>query len=100
MGRSPIRMSSLEGIEMKRTLLVLLATLCLVGCTNYYKVTDPTTGKTYYTTELRDTGHGSASIKDAKTGNKVSLQNTEVQEISKEEFESGKNAAATPEKMP
>ena len=76
----------------KRTLAAVgLALLCVGGCTTYYKVTDPTTGRAYYTTELQHKNSGAATLKDARTGNKVNLQNSEVQTISKEEFESGKN---------
>jgi hypothetical protein len=86
----------------KRTLAAVgLALLCAGGCTTYYKVTDPTTGRAYYTTELQHKNSGAATLKDARTGNKVNLQNSEVQTISKEEFESGKNtpppAPTTPE---
>ena len=78
----------------KRTLAaVALALLCVGGCTSYYKVTDPTTGRAYYTTELQHKNSGAATLKDARTGNKVNLQNSEVETISKEEFESGKNTA-------
>jgi hypothetical protein len=78
----------------KRTLAaVALALLCAGGCTTYYKVTDPTTNRAYYTTELQHKNSGAATLKDARTGNKVNLQNSEVQTISKEEFESGKNTA-------
>ena len=57
---------------------VTLALLCVGGCTNYYKVTDPTTGRVYYTTELEHKNSGAATLKDARTGNKVNLQNSEV----------------------
>ena len=78
---------------MTRRILAVagLALLCAGGCTSYYKVTDPTTGRAYYTTELQHKGSGAATLKDARTGNKVNLQNSEVETISKEEFESGKN---------
>jgi hypothetical protein len=86
---------------MKRTLLgsaVLM--ISLAGCTNYYKVTDPTTGRVYYTTELSQKGSGASTLKDARTGNTVTVQSSEVQKIEKEEFERGKYAepAATPTK--
>jgi len=81
----------------KRTLVAVgLVLLCAGGCTTYYKVTDPTTGRAYYTTELQHKNSGAATLKDARTGNKVNLQNSEVQTISKEEFESGKNTPPPP----
>ena len=64
------------------------------GCTTYYKVTDPTTNRVYYTTELRHNDKsGTAILKDARTGNKVTIQNSEVEKITKQQFETGK---ATP----
>jgi len=76
---------------MKKTLAgMLVAMVCTAGCTNYYQVHDPTTGKNYYTTELRQMDSGATTLKDARTGNEVSVQNSEVKKISKEEFESGK----------
>ena len=73
--------------------ITLIGALLLVtaGCTSYYKVTDPTTGRVYYTTALNQRSSGAATLTDARTGNKVSLQNSEVEKIKKEEFESGKN---------
>ena len=84
---------------MKKMLagLVLVAA-CTAGCTTYYKVTDPTTGKVYYTTQLDHRPNGSATLKDARSGNKVTLQNSEIEKVKKEEFESGK--AAPPMAMP
>ena len=66
------------------------------GCTTYYKVTDPTTGKTYYTTELKQKGNGSASLKDGRTGNTVNLQNSEISKVSKHDYEAGRYSTAAP----
>ena len=75
---------------MKRTIVtVVAAILCAGGCTSYYKVTDPHTNKTYYTTELRR-NDGTSTLKDARTGNMVTIQNSEISQISKEQFESEK----------
>jgi hypothetical protein len=63
------------------------------GCTSYYRVHDPTTGKDYYTTELKEKNGGATQLKDARTGGMVTVQNSEVHQINKEEFESGKNTA-------
>jgi hypothetical protein len=73
--------------------------LLLGGCTSYYKVTDPTTGKAYYTTELTQKGNGSATLKDGRTGNTVNIQNSEISKISKDEYAAGRyTAPAEPEK--
>jgi hypothetical protein len=60
------------------------------GCTTYYKVSDPTTGKAYYTTELSEK-NGSTQLLDAKTGNRVTIQNSEVAKVTKEEFETARS---------
>jgi len=78
------------------TAVALVALCAAAGCTNYYKVHDPTSGKTYYTTELQHKSSGTATLKDATTGNKVTLQNSEIDKITKEEFEAGKAAPAQP----
>jgi hypothetical protein len=72
----------------------------LAGCGgNYYKVNDPAGNKLYYTTDIEQTKTGAITFKDKKSGSKVSLQSSEVKEISKEEFEAGvKGLAATPAK--
>jgi hypothetical protein len=64
-----------------------LASITLFGCTTYYRVTDPASGKTYYTTKVAEAGKaGAVKIKDAKSGGTVTLQSSEVHEISQREF--------------
>ncbi len=73
----------------------------LAGCGgNYYKVSDPAGGdRMYYTTEIDQSKAGAITFKDKKSGSKVTLQSSEVKEISKEEFEAGLKApAAAPAK--
>ena len=61
--------------------------MILAGCTTYYHVTDPTTGRDYYTTKVEDVGKdGTVKIKDEKTGSTVRIKSSEVKEISKEEY--------------
>jgi hypothetical protein len=60
--------------------------MSVLGCTSYYQVTDPTSGKTYYTEDMYQE-RGAVHLKDGKTGNAVTVQNSEVRSISKEEFE-------------
>jgi hypothetical protein len=58
-------------------------------------VTDPSSGKTYYTTKIDNAGRaGAVKIKDEKTGSTVTLQSSEVKEISAEEYEAGLKAQA------
>ena len=64
------------------------------GCASpHYKVTDPTSNKVYYTTELKQE-RGATTLKDARTGDMVTLQNVEVRDISAEEFETQRAAPA------
>ena len=67
--------------------------LVVAGCSSHYRVTDPSSGKTYYTTKIDNAGRaGAVKIKDEKTGSTVTLQSSEVKEISAEEYEAGLKA--------
>ena len=73
-----------------RGLTVCVLIMVVTGCSSHYRVTDPTSGKTYYTTKIKDAGRaGAVKIKDEKTGSVVTLQSSEVKEISSEEYEAG-----------
>jgi glycyl-tRNA synthetase (class II) len=64
------------------------AMLVLVGgCTTYYKVSDPAGNRFYYTTDVDKNKTGAITIRDDKTGANVTLQSSEVLEISREEYE-------------
>jgi len=61
--------------------------MVMAGCTTYYRVTDPASGKEYYTTNVKDKGRsGAVKITDDKTGSSVTLQSSEVREISEDEY--------------
>jgi len=69
----------------------LCAGLLVAGCSStYYKVTDPNSGTAYYTQKV-DTimGTGAVKVKDARTGSVVTLQSSEVKEISEKEYKAG-----------
>lgn len=74
---------------MKKAILVSLLLLIVAGCTSYYKVTDLATDKVYYTNKVDYKGSGAVELKDAKTGAKVVLPSSEVQQIKKDEFNLG-----------
>jgi hypothetical protein len=57
-----------------------------LGCASYYKITDPATGKDYYTQEVEREG-GSVLFQDVNTGATVTLPTSEVTEISKDQFQ-------------
>jgi len=66
----------------------------LAGCGgNYYKVNDPAGDRQYYTTDIDKTKTGAITFKDEKSGSKVTLQSSEVKQISEDEFK----AAVKPE---
>ena len=77
-------------------------TMLVAGCSdNHYRVTDPASGKAYYTTKVSDTGKsGAVKIKDAKTGSTVTLQSSEVKKISEGEYEAGMVAKAPAKPAP
>jgi hypothetical protein len=65
-----------------------VATVVFVaGCASYYKVTDPGSGRTFYTEKVdRPKDQTTIMFKDAKTGAEVTLPSSEVLEISSDEF--------------
>ena len=70
---------------------VVGAVLTMAGC-SHYKVTDPGSGKSYYTEYVCRNMGGGVTLTDARTGDKVTLQNSEVKEITKEEYMSNRIA--------
>ena len=73
--------------------------MLVAGCSSdhYYRVTHPTSGNEYYTTKIEEAGKGGAvKIKDEKTGSMVTLQSSDVKEISENEYRAGLTAPAKP----
>jgi len=66
----------------------ILSGLMAAGCTtHYYRVTDPESGKTYYTNNVDRVWQGGAlNFEDVQSGTSVTLQNSEVKEVSEGEF--------------
>ncbi len=75
--------------------VVLGLVLLVTGCASYYKVTDPQSGKVYYTEDIDNVKGGAVKMKDARTGSMVTLQNSEVKEISSDEYKAGLAAPVT-----
>jgi hypothetical protein len=69
-----------------RALVVVLLTVGLAGCAHYYKVTDPASGKVFYTEDVKRNG-SAVEFKDGQTGGVTTLQNSEVMEIDKQAYE-------------
>ena len=60
--------------------------LGLVACgSTYYIVKDAESGREYYTTNLKHSGDA-ITFKDGKTRSTVTLQNSEVTEITKDQY--------------
>lgn len=77
--------------------VVLGSALLAAGCASYYKVTDPQSGRVYYTEEVESDKSGMVKLKDARSGSSVTLQSSEVREISSDEYKAG---LAAPESKP
>jgi hypothetical protein len=76
--------------------VVLAAALFTGGCGgNYYRVTDPSTGNVYYTQDVKNKSGGAVIIKDAATGDMVTLQNSHVTKVSKETYETNRAGATS-----
>lgn len=75
---------------MIRPALALAASLALLpGCgAKHFAVRDLSTGTTYYTTKVNQR-KGSTMLHDPRTGAKITIQNSEVREISKKEYREG-----------
>jgi hypothetical protein len=73
-----------------------LGFLFLSGCASYYQVTDPTTSKIYYTSSLDQSNSGATTLIDARTGDKVTLQNSVVEKITEQQFDDGKSGTQAP----
>ena len=74
-----------------RSLLVFGLVVMVGGCSHYYRVTDPGSGKSYYTQDIHEGRGGAVKIKDDRTQSTVTLQSSEIREISAEEYEAELN---------
>ena len=74
------------------SVVVLGLVILVAGCASYYKVKDPQSGNVYYTDKIDNVRGGAVKLKDARTGNMVTIQNSEVKEISSDEYKAGVTA--------
>jgi hypothetical protein len=71
----------------KKTLAAaIMMGLLATACTTYYEVSDPGSGKTYYTTDIDRNRDGSVEFKDAVSGSLVTIQSSEIKEVNKETY--------------
>ncbi len=67
--------------------VVIAGAVLVAGCASYYKVTDPSSGRTFYTEKIdRPKGQTTIMFKDAKTGAEITLPSSEVLEIPSNEY--------------
>lgn len=68
-----------------KRLAVLAFVISLTAC--HYRVTDPASGRVYYTNEIkRYDQSGSIKFKDKLTGQHITLSSSEYEELSEKEF--------------
>jgi hypothetical protein len=65
----------------------LFLLLFAAGCTTYYRIIDQPTRRTYYTTDFDRTYSGAVRFYDEKSLSEVTLQSSEIIEITKNAFE-------------
>jgi hypothetical protein len=73
----------------RKVIAIVISLFIIVGitaCAGYYQVKDPTTGNMYYTRDIDEVKGGAVVFEDAKSGTKITLQNSEVKEIDQDEF--------------
>jgi hypothetical protein len=76
-----------------RTLFVVLVTVVCAACaSDYYKVTDPASGKVFYTKDVKRNG-SAVEFKDAQSGSVVTLQNSQIADIDKQTYETAVGSA-------
>jgi hypothetical protein len=71
--------------------LALLFIVAVSGCASYYKVTDPASGKVYYTEDIDKKDSGAIEFKDEATKAQVTLPTSEVMEITEDQFKANIN---------
>lgn len=80
----------MKGVKYLAWMSSVLIAASVLGCSShYYKVTDPASGKVYYTTKVDNVRGGAVKFTDAMTGNSLTLQNSDVKEVSEQDYKTG-----------
>lgn len=79
-------MSSTSSRPAKLMLVALLGATMTLGACKHYRVTDLSNGTNYYTKRIDHKTGGAVTFRDARTDTKVTLQNTDVDAITRSEF--------------
>lgn len=67
-------------------LALLIAALGVAGCSTYFRVTDTSNGKVYYTKNYAREPNN-VRFKDANTGKEMTIPTADVRSISSEEYD-------------
>jgi hypothetical protein len=75
-------------MKNKQRMIILMTVMFLgtIGCGSYYRIKDPGNQNVYYTEDIEDQDSGAIKFEDANTGSVVTIQNSEVTKISKDEY--------------
>jgi hypothetical protein len=74
---------------LRAAVIAACASALLAGCATYYRVTDPASGRDYYTRDVDRTGDGGVVFTDARSGDKVTLQSSEITSVSEGDYRRG-----------
>ena len=74
--------------KKKLVVIIIFAAFLTAACGSYYKIADPVTGNIYYSEKVEREG-SAVMFKDVRSGAQVTIQNSEISEISKKDYEAG-----------
>ena len=84
---------------VRSSILLAACVFVLSACgPSYYRVTNPATGESYYTTEVKRMDSGAVVIKDAASGSEVTLTSSDIKQIDEAAYKKGLEAPAPAEK--
>ncbi len=72
----------------------------LTGCASYYRVTEPGNPHVYYTDKVDRKDSGVVVFKDAATQMEVTLPASQIEKITKEQYDTGKAQSVAVSAMP
>ena len=78
--------------------VLIAATVLGCGGGHYYKVADPASDKVYYTTKVENVRGGAIKFHDDRTKHSITLQNSDVKEVSQKDYKTGIVSQVPPEK--
>jgi hypothetical protein len=73
--------------ELVRWCTCVYVLLLVSGCASYYQITDQVSKKVYYTRDYDRRASGAVEFKDEKSRATVTLQSSEITEVSRQQYE-------------